>query len=306
MKKFILFLVFLGVSSSVFAEKPKGLIAAACGNGNSKQINIFSPDGGHRKTLTKFKNTFSPNWSPDGKQIVFVGFQENTEIYLVSAKGGKDKQLTRNGSTNITPVFSPDGKTIIYASSLTRDAELYQINVSDGSNSRLLTRTPGIDLSPSFSPDGSKIVFASERSGNLHLFSMSARGGGASRLTYVGLQNDQPDISPDGKWIAFATREREAFNIFTMKRDGSIIRRISNQEGGGESPTWSPDGRFLAFATPEGIVILPMEEGGIKNNITYGSCATSGAALPLTSTRELSATLIPHTKGCVNPDWGSQ
>ncbi len=258
-------------------------VAAACGRVGNRQIRTFSIDGTNNVQATNGKaNNISPNWSPDGSQLVFTSFLKYfPEIFSASSKGGGMRQLTASRSTSLTPAYSPDGNRIVYASSFTGDTELHQMTPA-GKALGKITNVVNIDVSPAWSPDGSQIVFASERAGNLHLFVMPSGGGSASRLTYTGYQNDQPDWSPDGRRIVFTSRAQGAFDVFMMNADGSMIQRVTRDEGNNESPTWSPDSRYIAFSSARrgasGIYVM-LEDG---NN----------------------QTLIPNTAGCINPDWG--
>jgi len=252
-------------------------IAAACGRQGTRQISYFAPDGTDRGGVRIKGNNISPNWSSDGR-IVFTSFSSYYPEVFVSS-GGKVKQLTNFKSTTITPIFSPDGSRIVFASSKSGDTDLYMMS-SSGKQLGRVTNVVNIDVSPTWSPDGSRIVFASERSGGLHLYSTGADGGGASRLTYVGYQNDQPDWSPDGKKIVFTSRDRGAFDIFMMNSDGSFLQRLTMDEGNNESPTWSPDSRYIAFSRGGSGIYVMLGDG---NNQTP----------------------IPDTAGCINPDWGS-
>ncbi len=258
-------------------------IAASCGKSFARQIVVMNIDGTGMRTVTKMKsNSISPNWSPDGGNLVFTSFATRwPEIYSISSSGGDLHQLTNNQSTNITPAYSPDGSRIVYASSASGDTELYSMSRS-GRDTQKLTSVVNIDLSPSWSPDGSQIVFSSERAGNLHLFVTGADGSGSSRLTYTGYQNDQPDWSPDGRKIVFTARDRGAFDLFMMNADGSMIQRITRDEGNNESPSWSPDSRY----------------------ITFSSARSGGSGLYIMMADGSNQTAIPDTGGCINPDWG--
>lgn len=248
-------------------------IAASCGKPWKRQITTYEMDG-ERITggVKRGQNNISPSISPDGGRIAYTSFTSRFPEVWVDGR-----QVTHFQSTTITPVWTPDGGSLIVASAKSGDTELYQISLS-GRILRQITHSRNIDLSASLSPDG-RIVFASERAGDLHLFSSSLSGEGASRLTFVGYQNDQPDWSPDGSKIVFASRDQGAFDIFVMDAGGSNIMRLTRGEGSNESPTWSPDSRYIAFASTRGGVYVMLEDG-------------------------TNQTLIPKSGGCINLDWG--
>jgi TolB protein len=126
-------------------------------------------------------------FSPDGKKICYRAYHPTSdedqrkyrdllaknlvkpsvmELYVMDADGRHKKQLTRNGSANFCPFFTPDGKKLIYASNAAdpqgRNFDLYLIDVEGGTPEQV-TFDPTFDGFPMFSPDGKKLVWASNR-----------------------------------------------------------------------------------------------------------------------------------------------
>lgn len=97
--------------------------------------------------------------SPDGSTIAF-SYRGN--IYLVGSKGGAARPLTTGNAYEFMPVWSPDGKSLAYASSQNGNFDVYIISASGGEPKRLTYHSAG-DLPVSFSPDGSKVLFNSVR-----------------------------------------------------------------------------------------------------------------------------------------------
>ena len=61
---------------------------------------------------------YQPDWSPDGKSVVFVSYQKDAmELWLLDLASGKTRQLTQEGAVNVEPRWSPDGKRIVFVSS---------------------------------------------------------------------------------------------------------------------------------------------------------------------------------------------
>ena len=130
-------------------------------------------------------------WSPDGKQLAWRAFQPQTEreksdyqelikqnlvrptrmeLWIGNADGTSARQVTSLGGANFAPVFTPDGKRIVFASNhkdpRSRNFDLYVVNL-DGTGLRQVTTHGDFDGFPMFSPDGKKFVFASNRHGRM-------------------------------------------------------------------------------------------------------------------------------------------
>ena len=137
-----------------------------------------------------------PFFSADGKKIVYrawhptdtalVNYREllaqrlvrpnRMEIWVMNADGSDQHQITNLGGANFAPLFTPDGRRIIFSSNYknphSRNFELYLVN-ADGSGLEQVTNHPEFDGFPMFSPDGKSLVWASGRSsreGELNLF----------------------------------------------------------------------------------------------------------------------------------------
>jgi len=102
-----------------------------------------------------------------------------------------------------TPEFTPDGKQILFASSVTGWAQIYIANL-DGSGMRRVTYSRSIDMEPKVNPKtGTEIVFISDRSGMPQIYRMNMEGSDVQRLTSGEGEAVNPAWDPDGQHIAF-------------------------------------------------------------------------------------------------------
>ena len=106
----------------------------------------MNADGSGQRRLTRDPaRDGGPDWSLDGRQIVFSREWKDghREIYVMNADGSRQRSLTRSRSS-FGPAWSPDGRKIVFFSDRAGNDEIYIMN-ADGSEQRRLTRDPGND-----------------------------------------------------------------------------------------------------------------------------------------------------------------
>lgn len=157
-------------------------------DGNPEIYVIDATDGKVIERITDNKAIdTSPSWSPDGSELAFVSDREgNPQIYVVSSSGGKAKKVSKNGSYNTTPTWSPKSGTRVIAYT-TRDGGAYDIVALDLDTSKMvrITQDAGNNEEPSFSPNGKVIAFARSGSGG-GIYLANADGTGKATKVWSG------------------------------------------------------------------------------------------------------------------------
>lgn len=162
-------------------------------------------------------------------------------------------------TNDYSPMWSPDGKQIVFSSTRSGNFQIYVMN-ADGSDVRRLTDRDGYDGDPSWSPDGTKIAFCSDRDGNREIYVMDPDGGNPVNLTnHPASDCETPSWSPDGTQLTFvSTRDgdwknspEDNYEVYVMNADGSGQRRLSNLVGYDltSGQAWTPDGRQIVFCS---------------------------------------------------------
>lgn len=195
-----------------------------------------------RRALEHFE---APNWTPDGRTLVYNG---GGRIWRIPVEGGTPELIpTGDVRCNNDHVLSADGKWLAISGSVGRDpSKIYIVPISGGAP-RLVTEK-GPSYLHGWSPDMKKLVYCAQRDGEYDIYEIPAEGGAEKRLTDARGLDDGPEYSPDGRLIYFNSERTGLMRIWGMNADGSEQRMISQ---GPESADWfahfSPDGRWIAY-----------------------------------------------------------
>lgn len=240
-------------------------------------------------TVVATEGGVSPAWHPSGRAIAYARLPDvGSSIVMRDLISGAVTQLaggTRSGAY-ISPVFSPDGKTLTYSYGID-GSDLWTVDVATRGPARRLTTGVMANTSPSYSPDGHQIAFTSGRLGRAEVYIAHADGSNPEPLI-VGSFGDQsyradPAWSPDGRVIAFASQIDGKFQLMTTSTNGKNIRSLTS-DSSNEDPAWAPDARHLVFASTRGgsrqLWIVDAESGRMRQ-LTHGAPAKGAAWSPL-------------------------
>ena len=210
---------------------------------------LADSDGMRPETiLTSKQPLMSPSWSPDGKQLAYVSFEDNgrSAIYVQTVATGERRRVSSHPGINSAPAWSPDGKRL--AMTLSRDGSP-NINVLDLESGLItrITRTSAIDTEPTWSPDGRSIYFTSDRGGRPQIYRVDATGGAPQRITFDGSYNARPAVSPDGRLLAMVHRDDAGFRIAVMDLQTRDLH-ILTDGGLDESPGFAPNGEMIVYS----------------------------------------------------------
>ncbi len=192
---------------------------------------------------------YSPDWSPDGQQIVYTSYQQgNGDIFIMDRDGSNPNQLTTTAENDGAPRWSPDGKRIVFTRQFTMtETSLMLIELPGLQETRLTTGT--IDYSPSWSPDGTQVAFASERDGDVELYILDLGSMAIRQITQNNEFDSLPAWSPDGKQLlALAMDKLGTPSLYRINIDGTGQETLRGL-GGSMGHDWSADGTKIVYAS---------------------------------------------------------
>jgi Tol biopolymer transport system component len=189
---------------------------------------------------------------PPGHPLAYVsgGIERGGDIFLLSADGRSDANLTANPAFDFWPTWSPDGTQLAFESN--RDDELateiYVLTLATLEVSRLTDDSGFIDTQPAWSPLGDRIAFVSDRdSAGLDIYLMNTDGASVRRLTTDSADSVHPAWSPAGDRIAFASDKGGSLDIYVMDTLGGNVVNLTQDAASDLAPAWSPDRQKIAF-----------------------------------------------------------
>ena len=215
---------------------------------------------GNIRDLRKIAHTFDDQImlaitgekGPFTGKIAFVSNRTgNKEIYLMDYDGYNIQRLTRNGSINLNPDFSPNGREIIYTSYKRKNPNLYRRELFTGTEA-LISARRGVNITGAYSPDGKRIALTMSKDGNSEIYLIDTSGKQLARLTNNQAIDVSPAWSPDGSHIAFTSDRLGHPQIFIMNADGSGVRRLTTSGAYNDRPRWSPKGDRILYCRMEG------------------------------------------------------
>ncbi len=195
-------------------------------------------DLANARQLTRLgrSSAYTPQWSPDSRQIVFVSdYTGNDELFVIDVANGIVQQLTNNNAIDKDPHWSPDGTQIVYASDqdspgITR-LYLMTFVLGEAPTVRQLNRDAGSSSQPRWSPNGERIVYVNDRSGSGDIYSISRDGQRTSTIFASPAEERAPVWSPDGRFVLFlSNREDDVFQMYWVEPPQRAPQRI-NRDG---------------------------------------------------------------------------
>jgi tricorn protease len=211
--------------------------------------------------------------SPDGKRIVL---EARGELFSIPAEYGYTLNLTNSsGSREIFPVWSPDGKNIIYWSDKSGEYELYIIpSDSSASPQKLTSLGSGFRYRPSWSPDSRKVAFIDEKQ-VIYIYDLETkqiiRVDKCPWMYHYNLISFQMNWSSDNSWITYEkeiANHNTAIFLYNLKEDKSY--QVTSGHYSDWNPVFDPDGKYLYFYTDRDLSPLrsAIDETWIYPNVT--------------------------------------
>ena len=234
-------------------------------------------------------NFSQPRLSPDGSRLAVSIQSTMSDIWVHTVGSGTFSRLT-TGANDFDPVWSPDGKRILFWSNADSLARTFATD-ADGGGKPVPVENKRSNTTAVMSPDGTRFVFP-YFADSYDLFVGVVGDTGRARTLAAGPGDEfQPRFSPDGKWVVYMSNETGRREVYVRRVEGDA-GKIAITANGGHEPVWSADGRRIYYTNGRTLMQANLSSGSsisvasrdslFSGNFSHGD----GMAAPYDVTRD--------------------
>ena len=242
--------------------------------------------------------------SPDGQKVATDISAANDDIWVCQTTRGILTRLTLGDGNNNFPMWSPDGKYVVYNSEKGRAPNIFRKPWDGSTEEERLTNSSNAQIPISFTPDGKLLSFY--ENGDIWILPLDSSGGKNKLKPWPFIQSPAEEarglFSPDGRWMAYTSDEsgkNEVCVVAFPKRE----RKWQISNGGGVYPIWSRNRKELFYINGSSLMVVnvlitstfdfsvPRKVCEIPANVTIWDISPDGQQFLATVTKTQQLTL---------------
>jgi eukaryotic-like serine/threonine-protein kinase len=243
------------ISQMDVAVSASGLLLYGASNPRG-QFTWLDQAGNLLGTVGEPDEYFTFRLSPDGRNVVAARSRTTggSDLWLLNVDRGLGTRFTSRPGISLFPVWSPDGRNIVFSSGTPRT--LYRKQSSGNGEDERITESRNTQFATDWSRDARFVLYwevAPDTGYDLWVLPVTPEGkptGDARPWLRTPFTERYGRFSPDGRWLAYVSDESGRYEVYIdsfPNRRGKT--RIST--GGGNFPEWAPDGGHLFYISPD-------------------------------------------------------
>jgi serine/threonine-protein kinase len=240
-----------------FAISPNGTLVYVPGDANGPQGGrlslVWVDRQGREEPIDAPPRAYMyPRISPDGARVALDVRDQENDIWIWDLKQKTFDRLTVNPGADRAPVWTPDGKRILFSSQragVTGGGNIFWQSADATGTAERLTMSTNTQYPTSISPDGTRVVLREDdpKTGRDVRVLVLDGAWKTESLIQTAFNEENADISPDGNWIAYQSNESGLSQIYVRPFPKVDAARWPISPAGGSRPLWARNGRELFY-----------------------------------------------------------
>jgi hypothetical protein len=242
-----------GEGGRLFSASQTGVLAMRNSEQSvSSRMAWFDRGGAEGPSLRLDRHCRSPEISPDESRVALECFEEATntrDIWLYDVARDVASRLTTDPADDSDPLWSRDGRTIVFASSRRGGVDVFRASAGGASSDELMMDTPNSTPTMAWSPDGQHIVVLD--TSTMDLLTLDAADAKTLRPVVRGsFVEIELQFSPDGRFFSYSSDESGRPEIYVQPWPPNGDKSQVSVAGGVDA-RWRPDGKELFYLSPQ-------------------------------------------------------
>jgi dipeptidyl aminopeptidase/acylaminoacyl peptidase len=234
-----------------------GVLAYRARHASATTLTWFDRSGLEFETLSAPTGCRNPEISPNGRRVAVecpdVG-ANTRDVWILDAVSGAPARLTTDTADDSDPIWSPDGRWIVFSSGRDGGQDLYRrLSTGAGHDDRLL-QTPRTKYPNSWSRDGRFIFFTSREEDTGWDIWLRPLEGKPRPLVSTPAVEIEPQLSPNGRWLAYTSDESGRMEVYIRSFPAAGGTWLISSHGGSD-PRWRNDSSELYYLSPDRVLM---------------------------------------------------
>jgi Tol biopolymer transport system component len=262
-------LVRLGVAMMPFSSSASGLLVFRTeAQETHTRMAWFDRTGRETGALALPGHCRNPELSPGFDRLAMECWASagGRDVWVYDLARDSATRLTSDPADDADPVWTPDGRTIVFASSRLGAVDVFQTGAGGGRPEELVANTPAATPTMGISPDGTQLILLTsglDTASSLDLAILRLGGDGALMPMLKGSASEiEGQFSPDGKHFAYASNQSGHYDVYVEPWPQTGERWTISTEGGTDA-RWRPDGQEILYLAPDRrLMAVPVRTAG--------------------------------------------